>query len=70
MFFFKDVETKIREREERLQLMKEIEGKEKPSFKDLVAIMFAQYLILIPMALIGLAIFAVILYVFSNFVLS
>lgn len=70
MFFFKDTETKLRERDERIQLMKEIEGKEKPSFKDLIAVMFAQYLILIPMTLIGLAIFAGILYVFSNFVLS
>lgn len=68
MFFFKDTETKLRERDEHLKLMKEIEGKEKPSFKDLVAIMLAQYLILIPMALIGLAIFAVILFVFTKMI--
>ncbi|MGL4741549.1 MAG: hypothetical protein ACRC41_12205 [Sarcina sp.] len=68
MFFFKDAETKIREKEEQRKLMKEIEGKEKPKFKDLVAIMFAQYLILIPMALIGLAIFGFILYLFTKFV--
>lgn len=68
MFFFKDAETKIREKEEQRRLMKEIEGKEKPKFKDLVAIMFAQYLILIPMALIGLAIFGFILYLFTKFI--
>ncbi|MGL5633741.1 MAG: hypothetical protein ACRDDL_01490 [Sarcina sp.] len=68
MFFFKDAETKIREKEEQRKLMKEIEGKEKPKFKDLVAIMFAQYLILIPMALIGLAIFGFILYLFTKFI--
>lgn len=49
-----------------------IEGKngEKPKIKDLVAIMLAQYLILIPMALIGLVIFGVILYVFTTIFLK
>lgn len=67
MFFFKDAETKIKEKEEHIKLMKEIEGKERPSFKDLLALMFAQYLILIPMAIIGLSIFAFILYLFTKF---
>ncbi|MGL4992459.1 MAG: hypothetical protein ACRC57_15130 [Sarcina sp.] len=67
MFFFKDAETKIKKKEEHIRLMREVEGKEKPSFKDLLAIMFAQYLILIPMALIGLSIFAFILYLFTKF---
>ena len=66
MFFFKGVETKLKERDERVKLMKEIEGKEKPSFKDLVAIMIAQYIILIPMVLIGLAIFGFILFLFTR----
>ena len=66
MFFFKDVETKLKEKDERVKLMKEIEGKEKPSFKDLVAIMIAQYIILIPMVLIGLAIFGFILFLFTK----
>ncbi|MGL4654507.1 MAG: hypothetical protein ACRCWM_01270 [Sarcina sp.] len=68
MFFFKDAQTRMREREEDLKLLKELEGKEKPKFKDLVAIMFAQYLILIPMAVIGLAIFGFILYIFTKFI--
>ena len=66
MFFFKDVETKLKEKDEKAKLMKEIEGKEKPSFKDLVAIMIAQYIILIPMVLIGLAIFGFILFLFTR----
>ncbi|MGL5069079.1 MAG: hypothetical protein ACRC6T_14915 [Sarcina sp.] len=68
MFFFKDAETRMKEREEDLKLKEELEGKEKPKFKDLVAIMFARYLILIPMALIGLAIFGFILYIFTSFI--
>ena len=68
MFFFKDVETKLKEKDERVKLMKEIEGKEKPSFKDLVAIMIAQYIILIPIVLIGLAIFGFILFLFTKIV--
>ena len=66
MFFFKDVETKLKEKDEKAKLMKEIEGKEKPSFKDLVAIMIAQYIILIPMVFIGLAIFGFILFLFTK----
>ncbi len=39
---------------------------EKPKFKDLVAVMIAQYLILIPMALIGLIIFGIVLFIFMK----
>ena len=44
-------------------LMEEVKNKEKPTFKDLVAIMLAQYAIILPMVFGGLIIFAIILYI-------
>lgn len=64
MFRYDPMEEKKRQGEK--QLLEEIKDKEKPSFKDLVAIMFAQYLIIIPMLLIGMAIFAFILYLITE----
>ena len=43
--------------------MDEVKNKEKPTFKDLVAIMLAQYAIILPMVFGGLIIFAIILYI-------
>ena len=56
MFRFNDrlYEEKSKEK----QLLKEVRMKEKPNFKDLLAIMFAQYLIILPVAFIGIIVFA------------
>lgn len=64
MFRYDPMEEKKRQDEK--QLLEQIKDKEKPNFKDLVAIMFAQYLIIIPMLLIGMAIFAFILYLITE----
>ncbi len=63
MFWFKDEITRRKEKEEYEKLMEEVKNKEKPTFKDLVAIMLAQYAIILPMVLGGLIIFAIILYI-------
>lgn len=60
----------IIERDEEKKILEEIKDKEKPSFKDLVAIMFAQYLIIIPILVIGVVIFGLLLYLITNFWLS
>ena len=63
LFWFKDEITRRKEKEEYEKLMEEIKDKEKPTFKDLVAIMLAQYAIILPMVFGGLIIFAIILYI-------
>lgn len=63
MFGFKDEITRRKEKEDYNKLMEEIRDKEKPTFKDLVAIMVAQYAIILPMVFGGLIIFAIILYI-------
>ena len=63
MFWFKDEITRRKEKEEYEKLMEEVKNKEKPTFKDLVAIMLAQYAIILPMVFGGLIIFAIILYI-------
>lgn len=63
MFWFKDEITRRKEKEEYEKLMEEVKNKEKPAFKDLVAIMLAQYAIILPMVFGGLIIFAIILYI-------
>ncbi|MDZ5255081.1 hypothetical protein [Clostridium sp. LIBA-8841] len=63
MFWFKDEITRRKEKEEYEKLMEEVKNKEKPNFKDLVAIMIAQYAIILPMVFGGLIIFAIILYI-------
>lgn len=56
MFWFKDEITRRKEKEEYEKLMEEVKNKEKPTFKDLVAIMLAQYAIILPMVFGGLII--------------
>lgn len=63
LFWFKDEITRRKEKEEYEKLMEEVKNKEKPTFKDLVAIMIAQYAIILPMVFGGLIIFAIILYI-------
>lgn len=63
LFWFKDEIARRKEKEEYERLMEEIKDKEKPTFKDLVAIMLAQYAIIFPMVFGGLIIFAIILYI-------
>ena len=53
-FDYRKDEQRRREKE----LLKEVRMTEKPKFKDLVAIMFAQYLIILPVAFIGIIVFA------------
>ena len=53
MFWFKDEITRRKEKEEYEKLMEEVKNKEKPTFKDLVAIMLAQYAIILPMVFGG-----------------
>lgn len=68
VWFGKDEETRRKEKEEYLEIIKEIKNKEKPTLKDLIAIMFAQYAIIFPMVFIGLIIFAFILYIFMAWI--
>ena len=56
MFRFDHRKDEQRRREK--ELLKEVKMTEKPKFKDLVAIMFAQYLIILPVAFIGIIVFA------------
>lgn len=65
MFRFDDrEEERIRKDKE---LLHEIKYMEKPKLKDMIAIMLAQYAIILPMVFIGLAIFAFILWLMTNF---
>ncbi len=68
LFWFKDEVTRRKEKEEYEKLMGEVKNKEKPTFKDLVAIMLAQYAIILPMVFGGLIIFAIILYILMAWV--
>lgn len=68
MFRYDPREEKRKQEEK--QLLQDIKDKEKPKFKDLVAIMVAQYLIILPMLLIGVTIFGLILYLLDKFWLS
>ncbi|WP_143152490.1 hypothetical protein [Clostridium cavendishii] len=68
MFRYDPLEEK--QKQEEKQLFEDIKDKEKPKFKDLVAIMVAQYLIILPMLVIGIAIFGLILYLLDKFWLS
>ena len=56
MFRFDHRKDEQRRREK--ELLKEVKMTEKPKFKDLVAIMFAQYLIILPVAFIWIIVFA------------
>lgn len=52
-FDYRKDEQRRREKE----LLNEVRMTEKPKFKDLIAIMFAQYLIILPVAFIGMVVF-------------
>lgn len=43
------------------ELMNQVHLKEKPKFKDLVAIMLAQYIIVLPVVFIGMLVFGLVL---------
>ena len=55
-FNYKKEEMKQKER----QLLKEAKLYEKPKFKDLLSVVFAQYLIILPFAFIGIIVFLLI----------
>ena len=65
MFRFDDREEEmlLRDRE----AIRQIERMEKPKFKDLFAIMLAQYSIILPMVFIGIAIFGFVIWLMVNF---
>lgn len=59
MFRFDDrKEERIKEEKE---LMRNVKMDEKPKFKDLLSIMFVQYLMILPVALIGIIVFFLLL---------
>ena len=68
MFRFDDREEEILIKDR--ELTKQIENMEKPKFKDLFAIMLAQYSIILPMVFIGLVIFGFIIWLMMNFWLA
>lgn len=62
-FDYRREEQKRREKE----LLSDVSMKEKPKFKDLVSIMIAQYLIILPVAIIGMIVFGLVLRLILNF---
>lgn len=59
MFRFDDRKEE-REKHEK-ELMKNVKMNEKPKFKDLISIMLAQYLVILPVAFIGIVVFFLVL---------
>lgn len=56
-FDYRKEERKKHEKE----LMKNVKMSEKPKFKDLISIMLAQYLVILPVAVIGIVVFFLLL---------
>ena len=55
MFRFDDKKEELKTRQR--ELMRTVKMGEKPKFKDLLSIMIAQYVIILPVAFIGIIIF-------------
>ena len=68
MFRFDDREEERIKKDK--ELLNDIRNMEKPKFKDMVAIMLAQYAIIFPMIFIGLAVFGFILWLMTKFCLA
>lgn len=58
MFRLNHIQEEIRQKEK--ELLKETKLYEKPKFKDLLSVVFAQYLIILPFALIAIIVFLLI----------
>lgn len=55
------------ERKRQKELLRDVKMTEKPKFKDLLAIMFAQYLIILPIAFIGMIAFGLVIKLLLKF---
>lgn len=55
MFRFDDRKEERKKYEK--ELMKNVKMNEKPKFKDLISIMLAQYLVILPLVVIGIVVF-------------
>lgn len=55
MFRFNDKKEKLRKLEK--ELMENVKMNEKPKFRDLVSVMIAQYMIILPVTFIGMVVF-------------
>jgi len=65
VFRFDDKKEELRRTEK--ELMRSVKMNEKPKFKELVSIMLAQYLIILPVAFIGMIAFILVIKVILYF---